>query len=72
VTKIDFEFETEYGVFRDAITLPDNHTLTDAEIQAIKDQRVDNWIATITAPPVEAPAPADTIEVDGVTYARVV
>ena len=72
MVKIDFEFETEYGVFRDAITLPDDHTLTDAEIQAIKNQRVDNWIAVITAPSVEAPAPPDFIEVDGVKYAKVV
>jgi len=51
--KIDFEFETAHGIFRDALHLPDNHTLTDDEIQAMKQQRVDNWIAVVTAPPVE-------------------
>lgn len=70
--KIDFEFETEYGVFRDALHLPDDHAFTDDEVQAMKNERVDNWIAAITAPPVEAPAPADFIEVDGVKYAKVV
>jgi hypothetical protein len=51
--KIDFEFETQYGLYRDALHLPDDHTFTDAEIQAMKQQRVDNWIAAVTAPPSE-------------------
>jgi len=51
--KIDFEFDTPYGVFRDALHLPVNHTFTDAEIQAMKEQRRDNWIAVVTAPPAE-------------------
>lgn len=53
--KIDFEFETPHGKFADALHLPDDHTLTDAEIQAMKQQRVDNWIAVVTAPPAETP-----------------
>lgn len=53
--KIDFEFDTPYGVFRDALHLPADHTFTDAEIQAMKEQRRDNWIAVVTAPPVEEP-----------------
>ena len=51
--KIDFEFDTPHGMFRDALHLPDDHTFTDDEIQAMKQQRVDNWIAVVTAPPVE-------------------
>lgn len=51
--KIDFEFDTPHGVFRDALHLPVDHTFTDAEIQAMKEQRRDNWIAVVTAPPVE-------------------
>jgi len=51
--KIDFYFDTEYGRFSDAIVLPDDHTMTNAEIEAIKQQRLDNWIAAITAPPIE-------------------
>ena len=53
--KIDFEFQTPHGLFRDALHLPDDHTLTDAEIQAMKQQRVDNWIAVVTAPPADEP-----------------
>ena len=51
--KIDFNFDTPHGMFRDALHLPDDHTFTDEEIQAMKQQRVDNWIAVVTAPPVE-------------------
>jgi len=51
--KIDFEFDTKHGVFRDALHFPDDHTFTDAEIAAMKQQRVDNWIAIVEAPPVE-------------------
>jgi len=49
--KIDFEFDSTYGVFRDALHLPDNHTFTDTEISTMKQQRFDNWIAVVTAPP---------------------
>ena len=68
--KIDFEFETEHGLFRDALYLPDDHTFTEAEIQSMKQQRVDNWVALVTTPPAEDPA-QDYIEIDGVRYAKV-
>ena len=68
--KIDFEFDTPHGVFRDALHLPDDHAFTEDEIQAMKQQRVDNWIAIVNAPPVEEPAP-EYIEIDGVRYVRV-
>jgi len=51
--KIDFSFDTQYGKFADAIVLPDDHTLTDAEIEAMKQQRLDNWIAVLTTPSEE-------------------
>ena len=53
MVKIDFEFDSQYGVFRDALHLPEDHGMTDAEIQAMKQQRFDNWIAIVTAPPAE-------------------
>jgi hypothetical protein len=66
--KIDFEFvHPIHGKFRDALTLPDNHGFTDAEIDAMKQQRFDNWVAVVEAPPVEP----DTVEIDGVTYEKV-
>ena len=45
---IDFEFD---GVYKDALILPDDHGLSDAEIQAIKQQRYDNWKIVINTPP---------------------
>jgi hypothetical protein len=69
--KIDFEFTTIHGVFRDALYFPDDHTFTDEEIQAMKQQRVDNWIAAVTAPAVGEPE-QDYIEIDGVRYTKVV
>ena len=80
MVKIDFEFDTPHGVFRDALHLPDDHAFTQDEIQAMKQQRVDNWIAIVTAPPAEPaeePAPVleepapEYVEIDGVRYVRV-
>lgn len=67
--KIDFEFETPHGLFRDALHLPDDHTFTDEEIQTMKQQRVDNWIAIVNAPSVE-PEVANTVEIAGETYTK--
>lgn len=67
--KIDFEYDTPHGVFRDALHLPDDHAFTEDEIQAMKEQRRDNWIAVVTAPPVEEPAP-EYVEIDGVRYVK--
>ena len=54
--KIDFEFETQYGKFADALWFPDDAEIpSDAEIEALKQQRLDNWLALITAPAEEAP-----------------
>jgi hypothetical protein len=51
--QIIFEFDTQYGVFRDALHLPEDHGLSDAQLAVMKQERVDNWIAAITAPPSE-------------------
>lgn len=51
--KIDFEFQTEHGLFRDALHLPDDHGLSDEQIEAMKAERRDNWIAVVTAPPAD-------------------
>lgn len=61
--KIDFEFDSKFGVFRDALHLPDDHTFTDAEIEAMKQQRYDNWMAIVDAPP------ADVVDVEAVEVA---
>ena len=53
MVKIDFEFDTDYGKFRDALHLDDNHNLTEEEIESMKQERVNNWISLITAPAEE-------------------
>jgi len=52
--KIDFEFETQYGKFSDALHLPEDHGLSDADIEAMKQQRLANWLAVIETPAPEA------------------
>jgi hypothetical protein len=53
MVKIDFSFHSQYGTFADALHLPDDHGLTQDEINAMQQQRFDNWVAIITAPPTE-------------------
>jgi hypothetical protein len=53
--KIDFEFETKYGVYRDALYLEDNHNFTEQEVDAMKQQRVDNWLDAVENPPEPEP-----------------
>lgn len=50
---IDFEIEQDGYKFRDAIILPDNHNLTDAEIDALKQKRFDDWYLIVTTPSEE-------------------
>ena len=46
--KIDFAFDTPYGRFADALHLPDDHGLSDEQIEALKVERRDNWLAIVT------------------------
>jgi hypothetical protein len=52
---ITITFEKTDGIytFRDAIVLPDNHTLTDEQIEQLKEERFQNWLCIVTAPPIE-------------------
>jgi hypothetical protein len=52
--RIIFSFDTTYGKFCDALNLPDDHTFSDDEIEAMKQQRLTNWLAVINSPTVEA------------------
>lgn len=52
--KIDFEFPNNRGgTYRDALHLPDDHTFTNEEIEAMKKQCLENWIAFTSTPPTE-------------------
>lgn len=47
--KIDFQFDTQYGMFSDALHLEDGVNYTNEEIEAIKQKRLANWISIIEA-----------------------
>lgn len=66
--KIDFEFMTKHGKFRDALYLPEDHSFTDEQIAAMKQERLDNWIFVVENPPPPAP---ETVEIGGVIYEKV-
>jgi hypothetical protein len=53
MVKIDIEFDSPYGKYADAIVLLDGQAMTDAEIEAMKQARYDQWLASVTNPPVE-------------------
>ena len=44
---IEFEFETEYGTFRDALHFSDDAVPDVNEIERLKSERRDNWLAAI-------------------------
>lgn len=55
--QLRFTKEKDGKSYSDAITLPkaDYEKLTPAEKETTKQQRFDNWIAILNAPPIEAP-----------------
>lgn len=59
MVKVDFEFQTKYGKFADAIWYPEDAPMSEAELEAEKQRRLTNWLAIIEnpAPPQEDPLP---------------
>lgn len=55
MVKIEFEISQNGYTFRDAIVLPENHGMSDEQIDAIKQKRFDDWYAIVTAPSEEEP-----------------
>ena len=83
--KIDFEFETEYGVFRDALHVNEDLAQDTQKIESMKQDRLNKWlkfaknefahessVINVPAAPEESAAPEapDTIEIDGVLYVK--
>jgi hypothetical protein len=52
MNSIPFQFETKYGVFSDALNLTDDElaTLSQEQIEAMKQQRLTNWLNIIENP----------------------
>jgi hypothetical protein len=65
--KIDFEFQTKYGVFRDALHLPEDHGYTQEQIGEMQAERLNNWLYAVENPP---PGP-EYVEINGVTYEKI-
>ena len=57
--KIDFEFDTVYGIFRDALYFQDGAVPSEDDIEAMKIARRDAWLKFIENPP---PNPNPIIE----------
>lgn len=49
--QVRFTFETQFGPFSDALYLEEDHSFTEAEIEAMKQQRLDNWLSIVNPPP---------------------
>jgi len=52
--KINFEINKDGHSFKVSIVLPVGHGFTDAQIETIKQQRFDDWLAIINAPQEES------------------
>ena len=66
MVKIDFERGVAPIIFRDALHLPDDHSFSEAEIEAMKDERYKTWQAFVEAasiaPPIEPAIEEPVIE----------
>lgn len=60
--QIRFSYETKYGMFSDALNLPDDHTFTEEELTAMKEQRRDNWVAYIDSTQVSEQTEEEIIQ----------
>jgi hypothetical protein len=47
--KIDFAIGEEPAVFRDALYLPPDHAFSDADIETMKQERYNNWLAVVNS-----------------------
>lgn len=55
--QIRFSYDTKYGTFSDALYLDDDHGLTETEIEGIKQQRCQNWVAYIDSTQIASQNP---------------
>jgi hypothetical protein len=48
--KIDFYFLTKYGLFSDALYVPEGHSFSSAEIELMQRERLNNWLYAVENP----------------------
>ena len=54
--QIIFTFETPFGPFCDALHLEEDHAFTDDEVEAMKQERLTNWLAVVDPSPEQIEA----------------
>lgn len=54
--QIIFKFDTPFGSFCDALHLPADHGLTDEQLEAMKQERLTNWLAVVNPSPEQIEA----------------
>ena len=54
--QIIFTFDTPFGSFCDALHLPDDHGLTEGQLEAMKQERLTNWLAVVNPSPEQIEA----------------
>jgi len=57
-----FSIDTEHGTYTSALNLADDVIYSNEEIETMKQQQLDNWIAAITAPYIDVPIEEVIIE----------
>lgn len=65
--KIEFEFQTPHGLFKDALYFPDDQVPDDATLEQMKQARLQLWLERVTTPPIEP----EYVDIDGVLYVPV-
>jgi SAM-dependent methyltransferase len=63
--KIDFEFSTPFGTFRDALFLPPDHPHSEEEVEEMKQERLQKWLDFITNQDYGDPPPHVSITETG-------
>ncbi len=64
--KIDFEMTDGTHTYRDALHLADDHQLTDADIEQMKQARFNRWIEVINNPTITEPVVEEFVAADPV------
>lgn len=54
--QIIFTFDTQFGSFCDALHLEEGHAFTEAEVEAMKQERLTNWLAVVNPSPEQIEA----------------
>lgn len=57
--KIDFQFDSKYGMYADALYFEDDAVPADEVIEQMKLDRFNAWIYNIENPPVDPDAPQE-------------